>query len=233
MGFLFSKPKELEDIEKDLEDAKLKEQSLSKSITKEYQKGPQGPQGPQGPPGPQGPQGPKGDKGPKGQDNALWSSFDDFKTDMNSALIFCDDTVCVTDKIVSINKILIDSYLNIDDKIEDYKNKYIFNNSLVKLTKNNNTFDLIVKRALTVKERLELVCPKIPDAGDKINPGNSATYDNYLFSGCRDAGTCDSYGQPDPISNALLNKTEHCGAWNLNSTGYNWNWNTKKWNKKN
>jgi hypothetical protein len=61
-----------------------------------------------------------------------------------------------------------------------------------------------------------------------INPGNLAKYDDYLFSGCKDAGTCDSF-TVDPISQALINKKEPCGAWNLRSVGYKWNPDTKKW----
>ena len=68
----------------------------------------------------------------------------------------------------------------------------------------------------TVREQLMKECPK--QAGGTINPGNEATYDGYLFSGCEAAGTCDSH-TPDEISNGILSKTEPCGAWDLKSTG--------------
>lgn len=71
----------------------------------------------------------------------------------------------------------------------------------------------------TVRQRLEEVCPKDPKAGGMINVGNVATYDDYLFSGCTAANSCETL-TPDPVSDAILNKKEGCGAWNLNSTGY-------------
>lgn len=73
----------------------------------------------------------------------------------------------------------------------------------------------------TVREQLQAVCPKDPAAGDKINVGNTATYDDYLFSGCTAANACSGY-EPDAVSQAILKKTEHCGAWVLNSTGYSY-----------
>jgi hypothetical protein len=70
----------------------------------------------------------------------------------------------------------------------------------------------------TVKQQLEKACPKIPRANGMINIGNQATYEDYLFSGCKKAGTCNGYN-PDMISEGLLNKKEHCGAWDVKSTG--------------
>jgi hypothetical protein len=91
----------------------------------------------------------------------------------------------------------------------------------------------------TVKERLQAVCPVDPAAEGKINKTNGATYEEYLFSGCTDAQTCDKF-DPDPISNAIINKKgppsgiEHCGAWVISGgTGYDYifNGNTRKWDK--
>jgi hypothetical protein len=79
----------------------------------------------------------------------------------------------------------------------------------------------------TVRQKLQEICPLDPEAGDKINKGNSATYNDYMFSGCEAAKTCDST-EPDPISKAILNKTEPCGAWILNSTRYTYDL-TNKW----
>lgn len=80
----------------------------------------------------------------------------------------------------------------------------------------------------TVRTKLSELCPKDPQAGDKINRGNAATYDDYLFSACKKANTCDSY-EPDPITEKLLRKTEHCGAWHLDSVGLWWDAPNKKW----
>jgi hypothetical protein len=85
--------------------------------------------------------------------------------------------------------------------------------------------------SLTVREKLIKACPKNQAAGNQISQGNGATYDNYLFSGCTDANTCDGYIE-DPISQALINKKEHCGAWELGSVGYEWDPSINKWKKR-
>jgi hypothetical protein len=63
-----------------------------------------------------------------------------------------------------------------------------------------------------------------------INEGNSATRDNYLFSGC--GSNCDTT-IIDPISKNILDNIPnngHCGAWGLG--GYGWDNNNNRWNKK-
>ena len=70
---------------------------------------------------------------------------------------------------------------------------------------------------LTVKEMLKLTCPVDPAANGKINVGNGANYEDYLFTACKEAGTCDGY-VPDEISKRIINmdkSKEHCGAWLL------------------
>jgi hypothetical protein len=81
----------------------------------------------------------------------------------------------------------------------------------------------------TVKQQLETTCPPNPRANGMINIGNQATYEDYLFSGCKKAGTCDSH-EPDIISAGILNKKEHCGAWDLKSTGLQYSL-AKGWTK--
>jgi hypothetical protein len=61
-----------------------------------------------------------------------------------------------------------------------------------------------------------------------INVGNSATYDSYLFSACLNNGTCDGLN-PDPISQALLTTTSHCGSWGLSGSNYTWDYNNNRW----
>jgi hypothetical protein len=76
----------------------------------------------------------------------------------------------------------------------------------------------------TVRQALNKRCPVDPNAGDKINVGNGATREHYLFSGCTASRTCDlPKSKIDPISNSILNQKEHCGAWDANSTGYYYN----------
>ena len=70
----------------------------------------------------------------------------------------------------------------------------------------------------TVREQLVKECPPNIHAGDYIAPGNQATYEDYLFSGCKSKGTCDTV-TPDDISAGIIGKTEPCGAWDLKSVG--------------
>jgi hypothetical protein len=88
-------------------------------------------------------------------------------------------------------------------------------------------YDVFTK---TNRAKLDELCPVDTAAGDKINVGNVETRTNYLYSGCTTENSCDS-SQPDAVTEALLNKTEHCGAWELNSVGLKWNWDAKKWDK--
>jgi hypothetical protein len=76
----------------------------------------------------------------------------------------------------------------------------------------------VVPSGGTVREQLVKACPKPQNAGNMIVPGTEATYDNYLFSACEAAGTCDG-NNPDEISAGIIAKTESCGAWDLKSTG--------------
>ena len=78
-----------------------------------------------------------------------------------------------------------------------------------------------VESVRTVRERLQLTCPVDPNADGKISVGNGASYDNYLFSACTAANTCDTT-TPDVISNRIINMKkpeEKCGSWNLT---YKW-----------
>ena len=81
----------------------------------------------------------------------------------------------------------------------------------------------------TVKQQLETTCPRNSRANGMINIGNLATYDDYLFSACKKAGTCNDY-DPDIISQGIINKKEHCGAWDLKSTGLSYS-PVKGWSK--
>jgi len=90
----------------------------------------------------------------------------------------------------------------------------------------------------TTRELLNLKCPlsgsETRNGVVYINPTNIATRDDYLFSGCVDAGTCDST-MPDPISKRIINAPERCGAWWLDSDAsqpiYRFNPTQKKWVK--
>ena len=70
----------------------------------------------------------------------------------------------------------------------------------------------------TVREQLVRECPRDVHAGKYITLGNKAEYDDYLFSGCKATGTCDTV-TPDAISAGIIGKTEPCGAWDLKSVG--------------
>lgn len=83
----------------------------------------------------------------------------------------------------------------------------------------------------TVRERLLAKCPVRADAKGMINPGNSATHSDYLFSACTAAGSCDKV-EADPISLKLLQASEHCGAWSLRSQGIEWSNARKRWEEK-
>ncbi len=82
----------------------------------------------------------------------------------------------------------------------------------------------------TVRNRLEKMCPKDPNANGMIVKYNRATYDDYLFGACTKASTCDTT-TPDPISEKLLSKTEteRCGDWVLNSVNLYWDSTQNAW----
>jgi hypothetical protein len=98
----------------------------------------------------------------------------------------------------------------------------------------NNTSKKWVK-GKTVRERLTEKCPlsgsETRNGIVYINPTNSATRENYLFSGCTDAGTCDNIpndyskatkNQIDPISKNLLNNiSNNCGSWTIGDYSMN------------
>jgi len=86
------------------------------------------------------------------------------------------------------------------------------------------------EESITVKQKLHKLCPVDLDAAGMISKGNIATYQDYLLGACTTAGTCDST-TPDPISKKLLNKTENCGAWHLDSVGLWWDQPNKKWSE--
>jgi hypothetical protein len=81
----------------------------------------------------------------------------------------------------------------------------------------------------TIREQLMQECPKDVKAGGKIAPGNAATYEKYLFSGCEKNDTCDD-AVADEISSGIINKSERCGDWNLVSTGLTYS-EDKGWTK--
>jgi hypothetical protein len=88
----------------------------------------------------------------------------------------------------------------------------------------------------TVRQLLEEKCPvNISETRNGIvyiNPTNSATRDNYLFSGCNASNTCNT-SNIDPISKNILDNIPSkgfCGAWDLGD--YEWDYNNNKWNKK-
>ena len=83
----------------------------------------------------------------------------------------------------------------------------------------------------TLRQKLIKTCPA--SGGEKrrdilyINPTNGATYDDYLFSACKAAGTCDKpVDQADAVSAKIIdvigNKRCHCGCWGLDKD-YMWN----------
>lgn len=90
--------------------------------------------------------------------------------------------------------------------------------------------------SLTTRQLLDQKCPlsssEIRNGVVYINPTNLATRDEYLFSACTTAGTCDST-TPDPISKRLIEGREHCGGWSLSTDpskpDYAWDNTAKKW----
>jgi len=88
----------------------------------------------------------------------------------------------------------------------------------------------------TVRQSLEKVCPK--ETSEKRSDGewyvepdgyNPAKRDDYLFSGCKDSGTCDGTTF-DLISQNIIDNipAKHgCGSWIAGD--YEWSPNTKKW----
>jgi hypothetical protein len=90
-------------------------------------------------------------------------------------------------------------------------------------------------KSKTVRQVLEEKCPlsgseKRADGVVVISPGNQVTRDDYLFSGCKEAGTCDT-SYYDPISLNIVSNIPnncHCGCTDLGN--YRW-WNGK-WEKK-
>ena len=87
----------------------------------------------------------------------------------------------------------------------------------------------------TVRQSLEKVCPletseKRADGEWYVEPGgyNPAKRDDYLFSGCKDAGTCNGTNF-DLISQNIIDSIpdKHgCGSWILGD--YEWSPHTKK-----
>ena len=85
----------------------------------------------------------------------------------------------------------------------------------------------LTTQSKTIKQLLADKCPvsvgETRDGIVYINPTNVATRENYLFSGCTDAGTCNNIpndsskatkNQIDPISKNLLNNiSNNCGSW--------------------
>jgi hypothetical protein len=86
----------------------------------------------------------------------------------------------------------------------------------------------------TVRQTLEDVCPiKWELRGDdgvlKIMEGTNINREDYLFSGCKEAGTCDTTIY-DPISQNIINNIPSkagCGSFELGN--YRWDNTNKKW----
>ena len=92
----------------------------------------------------------------------------------------------------------------------------------------NYTWDNANQRwAKSVRQRLDETCPtslsEMRAGKVYINPTNLALRDDYLFSGCKTANTCESV-TPDPISQNLLDM-KNCGAWRNGK----YRWDTNKW----
>ena len=94
---------------------------------------------------------------------------------------------------------------------------------------------------LTIRERLNKLCPlsisqtRTPGGTGTtgyvfISDGNGALRDDYLFSGCTDYGTCDTYTE-DPVSANLLKYVSvnslYCGHWQVGD--YEFDPNKRKW----
>jgi hypothetical protein len=65
-----------------------------------------------------------------------------------------------------------------------------------------------------------------------IVAGSNAPYDAYLFSCCTKAGICDQVTDPDPCSQAILDRFSRlpgCGPYKLSPTAWNWNNILKQW----
>ena len=90
-----------------------------------------------------------------------------------------------------------------------------------------------ISSSLTTKQQLQQLCPVIPGANGMINVGNSASYNDFLFSACTGSGTCDSVN-PDPVSQTLINTLSSggsCGHWNQPEVNpvLTWDYVNKKW----
>jgi hypothetical protein len=101
---------------------------------------------------------------------------------------------------------------------------------------NDNSVSIIniTQFKYTVKELLNEKCPlsisETRNGNVYINDKNGALRDEYLFSGCTDSNTCDTYNL-DPISKNILDsipdKGGHCGDWGLGD--YEWDKDKDKW----
>jgi hypothetical protein len=92
----------------------------------------------------------------------------------------------------------------------------------------DNKSESLNENIQTVRDVLKEKCPKQSDAGDKINKDNAATYEDYLFSACKAANTCDKkISEADDISKALIYNVKNCGNWDIPNTLYSWNYNNK------
>ena len=86
----------------------------------------------------------------------------------------------------------------------------------------------------TVRQLLEEKCPlsgsvRRDDGVLLINPGSVASREDYLFSGCKEAGTCDTTTY-DPISQNIINNIpSKTGCGSLELGNYSWDNTNKKW----
>jgi chromosome segregation ATPase len=126
----------------------------------------------------------------------------------------------------------------VDCDIEINKVNEKLNISEVKVNQLQTQIDILTDRLntrvadydiKTVKDYLMLKCPRQSDADGKINKGNDATYEDYLFSSCENSGTCDkALEDGDAVSRGLINNLVNCGNWSIPNTTYIYN-NTSKW----
>ena len=102
--------------------------------------------------------------------------------------------------------------------VNDYSNTILpFNQSV--WSQNEGLLGDLTKKP-SVRQLLDSKCPmSISETRNGvvyIVEQNEATRNNYLFSGCTDANTCDTVN-PDPVSKNLIDNIgappQHCGSW--------------------
>jgi hypothetical protein len=87
-----------------------------------------------------------------------------------------------------------------------------------------------------VRQRLQEVCPYYPEANGMIAPNTVAPYNDYLFSCCTDASTCElNVDQADMCSAKIIERfsaswSTGCGAYALRTVpNFIYSNTAKKW----